>query len=244
MGVAARLANDVRRDLARLPRHDVPSVRVVRRRYTRLLRLEPARVVLEFTRELLADGGWEERVIAWEVIASHPTTADALDDGLVDELATGLSDWAAVDHFGVTVLGRAWRDGRVSDAKIDELAHSPDRWRRRLALVATVPLNLNARGGKGDARRTLRVCRQLLADRDDMVVKALSWALRELAKRFPANVQAFITKNESRLAPRVRREVANKLKTGLKSPRRAKSVRLRRARVASLVVVQTPIEPT
>lgn len=129
-------------------------------------------------RDLLADGGWEERVIAWEVIASHPTAADAIDDRLVEKLASGLSDWAAVDHFGVTVLGRAWRDGSVSDVKIDELIHSPDRWRRRLALVATVPLNLTARGGKGDARRTLRVCRQLLSDRDDMVVKALSWADR------------------------------------------------------------------
>jgi 3-methyladenine DNA glycosylase AlkD len=30
---------------------------------------------------------------------------------------------------------------------------------------------------------TLEVCRALIDDRDDMVVKALSWALRELANR-------------------------------------------------------------
>ena len=43
-----------------------------------------------------------------------------------------------------------------------------------------MPLNLRAAGGTGDAERTLAVCAQLAADRDDMVVKALSWALREL----------------------------------------------------------------
>jgi 3-methyladenine DNA glycosylase AlkD len=56
-------------------------------------------------------------------------------------------------------------------------------------------------------------------DRDDMVVKALSWALRELSKRDPAAVAAFISENQTRLAPRVLREVGNKLKTGLKNPK-------------------------
>jgi 3-methyladenine DNA glycosylase AlkD len=60
----------------------------------------------------------------------------------------------------------------------------------------------------------------MLADRDDMVVKAVSWALRELAKREPAVVERFVAKQEERLAPRVRREVRSKLRTGLKSPRR------------------------
>ena len=53
-------------------------------------------------------------------------------------------------------------------------ARSPDRWLRRSALVATV-------GAKAEAARTLAVCAGLAADRDDMVVKALSWALRELS---------------------------------------------------------------
>jgi len=47
----------------------------------------------------------------------------------------------------------------------------------------------------------------------------LSWALRELAKRDRAAVQAFIDTNVERLAPRVLREVGNKLRTGLKNPK-------------------------
>jgi len=53
-----------------------------------------------------------------------------------------------------------------------------------------------------------------------MVVKALSWALRELAKRDPQAVSAFLTEHEAALAARVVREVRNKLTTGRKNPRR------------------------
>jgi 3-methyladenine DNA glycosylase AlkD len=52
-----------------------------------------------------------------------------------------------------------------------------------------------------------------------MVVKALSWALRELAKRDPSAVREFVRENEARLAPRLLREVRNKLNTGLKNPK-------------------------
>jgi len=63
------------------------------------------------------------------------------------------------------------------------------------------------------------VCRLLATDRDDMVVKALSWGLRELAKRDPESVRRFLAEREDVLAPRVLREVRNKLTTGLKNPR-------------------------
>ncbi len=82
------------------------------------------------------------------------------------------------------------------------------------ALVSTVPLNLRAAGGTGDTARTLAVCGRLAADRDDMVVKALSWALRELIVWDPDAVRSFVAIHD--LAPRVRREVTTKLETGRK----------------------------
>ena len=84
-----------------------------------------------------------------------------------------------------------------------------------------MPLNNQARGGSGDTGRTIAVCRLLAADRDDMVVKGLSWALRELAKRDGAAVRGFLAEKDAVLAARVKREVMNKLETGLKNPRRA-----------------------
>jgi 3-methyladenine DNA glycosylase AlkD len=111
----------------------------------------------------------------------------------------------------------------VPDALIQRWARSPDRWWRRAALVSTVPLNNRARGSRaerGDAPRTLAICARLVADRDDIVVKALSWALRELAGHDPAAVRVFMQVHGAALAARVRREVDNKLRTGLKNPRR------------------------
>jgi 3-methyladenine DNA glycosylase AlkD len=58
----------------------------------------------------------------------------------------------------------------------------------------------------------------LVDDHDDMIVKALSWALRELAVHDPGAVREFLSKNERVLAARVKREVRNKLETGLKNP--------------------------
>jgi 3-methyladenine DNA glycosylase AlkD len=220
MKPSLNLDEDVRRDLASLPRIDTPSVRSLRRRYSKVLAEESPRTVLRFARSLLDGAGWAERVVAWEVLAAHEGAFGLLNDRVVEKMAHGLSDWGSVDLFGVTVLGQAWRAGLVTDSKILAWARSDDRWRRRLALVATVPLNSRARGGAGDARKTLRVCRALLGDSNDMVVKAMSWALRELAKRDPKVVEAFLLKEEGRLSFRVKREVLNKLRTGVKSPGR------------------------
>jgi 3-methyladenine DNA glycosylase AlkD len=159
-------------------------------------------------------------VVAWESLAKHRDAFAVVDDALIEEMADGLSDWQSIDLYGVTIVGTAWNKRQVTDKKIVEWTKSPDRWRRRLALVATVPLNAPGRGGTGDTQRTLRICRILLDDRDDMVVKAMSWALRELAKPNPSDVKDFIEQENERLAPRVKREVSNKLKTGLKNPRR------------------------
>jgi 3-methyladenine DNA glycosylase AlkD len=52
-----------------------------------------------------------------------------------------------------------------------------------------------------------------------MVVKALSWALRELSKRDPQSVSEFVARHSKVLSPLVIREVNNKLRTGLKNPK-------------------------
>jgi 3-methyladenine DNA glycosylase AlkD len=130
-----------------------------------------------------------------------------------------------VDTFGCYVAGPAWHQGQLADAVVHGWAASQDRWWRRAALVSTVALNCRARGGRGDTARTLAVCERLVEDRDDMVVKALSWALRELAKRDAPAVRQFLDAHGARLAGRVRREVESKLTTGLKLSRRGQAGR-------------------
>jgi 3-methyladenine DNA glycosylase AlkD len=84
---------------------------------------------------------------------------------------------------------------------------------------------MKSSGGTGDTDRTLAICRILVDDHDDMIVKALSWALRALVSHDPAAVQEFLTVYEERLAARVKREVKSKLTTGLKNPRRKRNAK-------------------
>jgi 3-methyladenine DNA glycosylase AlkD len=131
-------------------------------------------------------------------------------------LGRGIDSWGAVDPFAVYLAGPAWRERQVPDSLVHRWALSESRWWRRAALVSTVALNTKARGGSGDVARTIEVCRMLAGDHDDMVVKALSWALRH----DPDAVRQFLDEYNGLLAARVKREVRSKLKTGLKNPPR------------------------
>ncbi len=140
----------------------------------------------------------------------------------LERLGAGMDSWDNVDVFARSLSGAAWLKGYVGGDVIHRWARSEDLWWRRAALVSTVALNTKTDGGAGDAPRTLAVCDMLLDNREDMVVKAMSWALRALAVREPAVLEQYLTEHEERLAARVKREVRNKLRTGLKTPRNKK----------------------
>jgi 3-methyladenine DNA glycosylase AlkD len=197
---------------------NTPSVRLIRRRLSRDLRSAPSAFVLDVANALTRRDAPFDRFIAAELLAAHPPAMRSLRVQDIRRLGRGMDSWDDVDVFACFLSGPVWRAGQLSDAEIRRWARSADQWWRRAAVVSTVPLNNRARGGHGDPERTLATCRLLLADRNPMVVKALSWALRELAKRDPTAVRRFITKHATSIPALVRREVRNKLETGLKTP--------------------------
>ena len=206
--------------LAQMGNCNTPALRSVRRSLSRTLAKAGPSLVLAVADALVKRGTWADRVIAYELVANHRPAFGALGETRVIRWSEGLTSWGTVDLFGCTLGGQAWREGILSDEVVETWSRSTDRWRRRLALVCTVPLNSKARGGCGDASRTLRICEALVDDRDDMVVKALSWSLRELGKRDAKAVRHVLSQYHDRLASRVMREVTNKLTSGTKTPRR------------------------
>jgi 3-methyladenine DNA glycosylase AlkD len=200
--------------LQALANPNTAEIRAIRRDFSKRLAKAPAQDMLNLALRLLDS----HRLVAYELIHHHRAALHGLGEIELERLGQGMDSWDKVDTFACYLAGPAWRERQMPDALIHGWAGSEDRWWRRAALVSTVPLNNKARGGHGDAARTLEVCRLLTGDRDDMVVKAMSWALRELAKREPQAVHNFLAEHESRLAARVKREVQHKLTTGLKNP--------------------------
>lgn len=214
-----QLTAEIRARVQALLLPNTTNIRNARREFSKLLAQAEPDFVLNLALSLMKLPGFEFRFIAYELVQHHRGTFASLDVPTLEKLGHGIDSWAAVDCFACYLAGPAWRERQVSDRVIRRWAGSKDRWWRRAALVSTVALNNKARGGVGDTSRTLMICGLLASDRDDMVVKALSWALRELSKRDPNSVRKFLGEHEQVIASRVAREVTSKLKTGLKNPR-------------------------
>jgi 3-methyladenine DNA glycosylase AlkD len=213
------LGHEIDMRLRALPSLHAENVRGLRREFSKRIADASARQVFDLALKLLEYRGFEYRFVAYELVSHHRPALQSLRARELEQLGQGLASWADVDTFACYLSGPAWRERQVPDSLIYRWARSPDRWWRRAALVSTVPLNNKARGGSGDTPRTLDICGRLVDDRDDMVVKALSWALRALVVRDPKAVRAFLAEHHDAVAARVRREVQNKLLTGLKNPK-------------------------
>lgn len=196
------------------------EIRAFRRTYSSRLAHVPACSVIELAIQLRDGPGSVSRFVAYELVCHHKAALRSLGEQELEQLGSGINSWDTVDNFACYLAGPAWREHQVPDALIHRWARSMDRWWRRAAVVSTVALNNRSRGGAGDPARTLSLCAVVVEDHDDMVMKALSWALRECSKRDPQAVQSFLIEYEDQLAARVLREVHHKLSTGLKTPRR------------------------
>ncbi len=213
------LGSQIDAEIQALPIQNTNSVREIRRQYSQQIKGASSRYVLDLARDLLEHFG--HRWVAYELIYAHKAAFQNLGETELEQLGKGIDSWWTVDAFARTLSGPAWLNRQVSDGLIHRWAGSEDRWWRRAALVSTVALNVRSHGGTGDVPRTLAVCRLLVSDHDEMVLKAMSWALRELVPHDPIAVQEFLVEYDPVLAALVKREVRNKISTGLKNPRRS-----------------------
>ena len=198
------------------------SIRALRKRISKQLIAIDRNTLLSVAHELIQHARFG-RFVAYELVKHHERTLSSITRTEIEELGHGMRHWGEVDTFSCYLAGPAWRMGLIAETVIQGWVRSRDWCWRRAALVSTVPLNAAAHGGKGDTKRTLAICRMLVDDRDDMVVKAMSWALRTLAMRDAQAVRRFLADHPGELGARVIREVNNKLMTGLKNPRKRRT---------------------
>lgn len=195
----------------------VPNLKIVLKEVKTLTKSFTTREKLDLIKRLVEKDVFELQQIAFEYLKTEKNLYKSLTENFIDSIEKNLDNWISVDYFGLFVVGTAWRENIISTKKVKSYLKADNYWTRRIAVVATVSLNQKARGGLGDSRRTLEICTKVIDDHEEMIVKALSWALRELAKVDKEPVIDFINKYENRLHKKVLREVINKLETGLKN---------------------------
>ena len=194
-----------------------PDFRILLKKWQEEVKSWNPEKLIGFSKELADTKIFELNQLAYELLWKNKKSLNSLGLHDLEHLGKNMDNWATTDTFSVLISGYAWRENQITDADILNWLESENRWWRRAAVVSTVTLNLRSRGGTGDTKRTLMICEKVVSDRDDMIVKALSWALRELSKSDKPAVQSFITKYDNQLAGRVKREVCTKLETGRKN---------------------------
>jgi len=194
-----------------------PEFRLLIKEWWIKLKNWPPEKLIQFAKELVATRIFECNQLAYELLSKNINALRLLKLKDLEELGKNMDNWATTDCFSVMISGWAWREKQISDFDVLNWLETGNLWWRRAAIVSTVALNLRSRGGKGDADRTLMICEKVIPDREKLIVKALSWALRELSKSNKPAVERFMYKYDLQIAPLARREIWTKLETGRKN---------------------------
>ena len=137
----------------------------------------------------------ERRMAAVVLLELNPKLLTPADLALIERLLRESLTWALVDGLAGDVVGGilAASPAEVTPV-LDRWATDPDFWIRRSALLAELqPLSKGA-----DPAPFLRRADAMLEEKEFFIRKAIGWVLRELSKRRPDEVTAW-------LAPRTHR---------------------------------------
>lgn len=109
-----------------------------------------------------------------------------LDEGRVN-------NWDLIDT-SAPYLGAWWLDRDDADQEFTRLAGHEDLWHRRAGIMFTFAFIRAGRLGL-----TWKISEQLLADKHDLIHKAVGWMLREAGKRDLEGLRVFLSKHVQRM---------------------------------------------
>ncbi|MGC9420633.1 MAG: DNA alkylation repair protein [Rhodovulum sp.] len=121
--------------------------------------------------------------------------------------------WAIADAVSIAGQKRLVAD----PSRLDEVAgwtRSDHMWTRRAALVMTLPWAKMPNPKPADLatrERVLGWAAACVGDRDRFIQKAVAWWLRDLSKRDPDRVRAFLDAHGAAMKPFARKEAARML---------------------------------
>jgi 3-methyladenine DNA glycosylase AlkD len=145
---------------------------------------------------------------AVELLTAKVRLLDARDLELVESKLRTSYTWAYVDALAVHVAGSIVQRYPDAAVTLDRWADDADFWIRRSAILA---LLLPLRDGAGDLERFLRYADSMLDEKEFFIRKAIGWVLREVGKKRPAEVRAFLEPRLGRAAGLTVREAVKYL---------------------------------
>lgn len=187
----------------------VPNQRLIARRF--------AEESLEEIATLLSSPVHEERLTGLLILvrqyqrASSGKKADArvqraIVDFYVDHIDC-VNNWDLVDSSAPYILGRYLVDRPRSERKrLHRWARSANQWHRRIAVLTTMAFIADLQFSD-----TLDLAKGLLDDKQDLIHKAVGWALREVGKKDLATLRAFLDEHHTRMPRTMLRYAIEKL---------------------------------
>jgi len=167
----------------------------------------------------LADALWRSNIHEARIAAAKSLTQARLrpDDTPAWQVICGWAPdfdaWAIADHACIAGQKRLVADPARLDA-LEDWTRSPHMWRRRAALVMTLPWTKQNHPKPSDEAirdRVLGWAAGYVEDPDWFIQKAVAWWLRELSKHDPERAQQFLNGPGAALKPFARREAARHL---------------------------------
>lgn len=131
----------------------------------------------------------EARMAAVEVLKKRAALLQPGDLGIVERFVRDSASWVYVDALAEEVVGRLVVRYPDLGAVLDAWVSDPYMWIRRTAVLA---LLAGIRAGNPDLGRIDRFGDALIGEREFFIRKALGWVLRELSKKDPGWVTAWV----------------------------------------------------
>jgi 3-methyladenine DNA glycosylase AlkD len=153
----------------------------------------------------------EMRLAAILLLAGDVDRLRATDLGVVENMLRTSFTWAYVDPLAIDVGGGMWVAGTLSVGDLDRWANDDDFWIRRSSML--VLLKPAKAGNEKDFERFARYADSMLEEKEFFIRKAIGWVLREVSKKDPEKVQAWVEPRLDQMSGVTRREAIKYLPT-------------------------------
>jgi 3-methyladenine DNA glycosylase AlkD len=140
----------------------------------------------------------EHRFAALEILVAQYEAGSEAERRLIYDFyllnAARVNNWDLVDTSAPYIVGQHLRTYPGKRSVLRKIAKSKVLWERRIAIVATFAF-MDA----GETAATFQIAELLLADKHDLIQKAVGWALREAGKQARPELLEFLERNYAEL---------------------------------------------